>query len=238
MISTSWGRRNRLLATLDAPALALLKPHATELEFRSGTLLQEAGETTAHVYFPFEGMISLLAVMADGRAIETATVGREGCVGAMSGFGARPSFTRAVVQLPLTAARIPSARFRAATAASEQIRNLVVGYNEVLLGQVQQTAACNALHPAAARFARWLLQARDRTDSDELPLTQEFLAQMLGVRRTTVTQIARQLEKAGIVRSLRGRVFIVNRKKLEETACECNNALRKQLTAELPKIAL
>jgi CRP-like cAMP-binding protein len=141
-------------------------------------------------------MISLLAVMSDGQGIETATVGSEGVVGAMSGFGIRRGFTRAVVQAPLVASRISCTQFQAAIQKSEA--NLIVNYNELLLAQIQQTAACNALHATESRLARWLLQTRDRIDSDVLPLTQEFLSQMLGVRRTTVTLVARQLEQAGV----------------------------------------
>jgi CRP-like cAMP-binding protein len=199
-------------------------------------VVQEAGHPVEQVYFPHEGMISLLAVMTDGQAIETATVGSEGVVGAMSGFGTRLSFTRAVVQAPITVSRMSSREFRKAVQASASLRNLMVSYNEVLLAQIQQTAACNALHTVESRLARWLLQTRDRTASDTLPLTQEFLSQMLGVRRTTVTLVARQLEQAGVIHHRRGRIEIANREGLEEVACECYAVVRGQLTAALPEI--
>ena len=141
--------------------------------------------------------------MSDGQGIETATVGSEGVVGAMSGFGIRQDFTRAVVQAPLVASHISSVQFHTAV------------HNEALLAQVQQTAACNALHTMESRLARWLLQTLDRIDSDVLPLTQEFLSQMLGVRRTTVTLVARQLEQAGVIQTRRGRIVVVDRKGLE-----------------------
>jgi len=173
--------------------------------------LQEAGEPVQQIYFPHQGMVSLLAVMSDGQGIETATVGSEGVVGAMSGFGVRQGFTRAVVQAPLVASRISSLQFHTAVQKSEGIRNLMVSYNEALLAQVQQTAACNALHATESRLARWLLQTRDRIDTDVLPLTQEFLSQMLGVRRTTVTLVARQLEKAGVIQNRRGRCTATSR---------------------------
>ena len=230
-------RRNRLLGALSAADFALLAPHLREIEFDLGSLLQEAGEIVEHVYFPLSGMVSLLAVMADGESIETATVGREGVVGAMSGFGPRRSVPRAVVQtVPMAIARISTLRFRTALLQSVALRNQVVSYNEVLLAQVQQTAACNALHSIEARIARWLLQTRDRTERDELPLTQEFLGQMLGVRRTTVNQVARQLESAGLIRQQRGMVVIADRAGLEAVACECYAVLRDQLAAELPDI--
>jgi CRP-like cAMP-binding protein len=230
------GRRNRLLAALTSPDHSLLAPHLKELSLELGSLLQESGEPVEQIYFPHKGMVSLLAVMSDGQGIETATVGSEGVVGAMSGFGIRRGFTRAVVQAPLVASRISSVHFHTAFQKSEGIRNLMVSYNEVLLAQVQQTAACNALHATESRLARWLLQTRDRIDSDVLPLTQEFLSQMLGVRRTTVTFVARQLEQAGVIQNRRGRIVVVDRKGLEEVACECY-AIVRDLSAALPEIA-
>jgi CRP-like cAMP-binding protein len=176
-------------------------------------------------------MISLLAVMSDGQGIETATVGSEGVVGAMSGFGIRRGFTRAVVQAPLVASRISCTQFQAAIQKSEA--NLIVNYNELLLAQIQQTAACNALHATESRLARWLLQTRDRIDSDVLPLTQEFLSQMLGVRRTTVTLVARQLEQAGVIKNRRGRIIVMDRKGLEDMACECYAIVRDQMIIAL-----
>ncbi len=113
----------------------------------------------------------------------------------------------------------------------------MASYNEVLLAQVQQTAACNALHAMESRLARWLLQTRDRIDSDALPLTQEFLSQMLGVQRTTVTLVARQLEQAGVIQNRRGRIVVVDRKGLEDVACKCYAIVRDQMSAALPELA-
>jgi CRP-like cAMP-binding protein len=179
-------------------------------------------------------MVSLLAIMSDGQGIETATVGSEGVVGAMSGFGASRGFTRAVVQAPLVASRISSLQFQAAVQKSETLRNLMASYSEALLAQVQQTAACNALHAMESRLARWLLQTRDRIDTDVLPLTQDFLSQMLGVRRTTVTLVARQLEQAGLIQNRRGRIVIIDREGLEDVACECYAIIRDQMNGALP----
>jgi CRP-like cAMP-binding protein len=151
----------------------------------------------------------------------------------MSGFGIRRGFTRAVVQAPLVASRISCTQFQAAVQKSEALKNLIVNYNELLLAQVQQTAACNALHATESRLARWLLQIRDRIDSDVLPLTQEFLSQMLGVRRTTVTLVARQLEQAGVIKNRRGRIVVLDRKGLEDVACECYAIVRDQMNIAL-----
>jgi CRP-like cAMP-binding protein len=234
--SVQLARRNRLIAALSSSDQSLLDPHLETIAIKQGTLLQEAGERIDQVYFPLEGMISLLAVMSDGQAIETATVGNEGVVGAMSGFGTRIGFTRAVVQAPLITSRISSREFRIAVQASVSLRDLMVAYNEVLLAQVQQTAACNALHPMEARLARWLLQTRDRTDSDTLPLTQDFLSEMLGVQRTTVNLVIKQLEDAAVIVHRRGRIEITDRKGLKDMACECYGIVRTQLTAALSEI--
>jgi CRP-like cAMP-binding protein len=203
------------------------------MSFELGLVLQEPDKPVEYVYFPHQGMISLLAVMSDGQRIETATVGSEGVVGAMSGFGIRRGFTRAVVQAPLVASRISCTHFQAAVQKSEALKNLIVNYNE-LLAQIQQTAACNALHPTESRLARWLLQTRDRIDTDVLPLTQEFLSQMLGVRRTTVNLVARQLAQAGVIKNRRGRIIVTDRKGLEDVACECYAIVNDQISATLP----
>ena len=227
------GRQNRLLFALTPEDHSLLAPHLKEQSLKLGTLVQEAGEPVEQIYFPHQGMVSLLAIMSDGQGIETATVGSEGVVGAMSGFGVRRGFTRAVVQAPLVASRISSLQFQAAVQKSETLRNLMASYSETLLAQVQQTAACNALHAMESRLARWLLQTRDRIDTDVLPLTQEFLSQMLGVRRTTVTLVARQLEQAGLIQNRRGRIVIIDRKGLEDVACECYAIIRDQMNGTL-----
>jgi CRP-like cAMP-binding protein len=151
----------------------------------------------------------------------------------MSGFGIRRGFTRAVVQAPMVASRISCTQFQAAVQISEALKNLIVNYNELLVAQIQQTAACNALHTTECRLARWLLQTRDRVDSDVLPLTQEFLSQMLGVRRTTVTLVARQLEQAGVIKNRRGRIVVMDRKGLEDVACECCAIVGDQMSATL-----
>jgi CRP-like cAMP-binding protein len=214
--------------------MALLEPHLKEAPLDQGAILQEQGEAIELVYFPNSGMISLVAVMKQGNAVETATVGREGAVGAMSGLGPRHAFTRAVVQMAGTASILSTLKFQAIVERSPAIRDVIVRHNEVLLAQVQQSAACNALHEAEARFCRWLLQSRDRSDSDVVPITQEFLAQMLGVRRTTVTLVAQSLQDAGLLRYRRGRIEIVDRDALEERACECYQTVRWEIERYLP----
>jgi CRP-like cAMP-binding protein len=177
--------------------------------------------TRSNTSFPQSGMISVLATMQEGKAVETATVGREGGVGIMAGLGGRRAAGRAVVQLEGRASQIPVAPFRAAIDRSVGIRDLIVRYNETQMGLIQQSAGCNALHHVEKRLCRWLLQTRDRSDSDVLSLTHEFLSEMLGVQRSSVTLIARQLQTEGLIRYRRGQVDIVDRDGLEKKACEC-----------------
>jgi CRP-like cAMP-binding protein len=227
-------KRNRLLASLPAVDLALLKPHLKEILLEQGAVLQEQGESIEQVVFPTEGLVSLLAVMRQGEAIETATIGREGAIGLLSGLGRRRSHTRAVVQVFGSAIRLPAARFRDVAENSQAVRNIIGRYGETLLIQVQQTAACNALHDVEARLSRWLLQARDQVDQNTIRLTHEFLSQMLGVRRPTVTVVARTLQDAGLIRYHRGHIEIVDRPGLEARACECYGVIRKQIEQMAP----
>ncbi|HEY8334462.1 MAG TPA: Crp/Fnr family transcriptional regulator [Tardiphaga sp.] len=220
---------NALLAALPRNEFdQLLRPHLTSQATPQGHLLLEAGDEFDHVWFPHSGMISLLVVLSDGKSIETATVGREGVVGAMSGLGLYKSLVRAVVQLPMGVSWIPSAQFRKIAAQSDPIREMCVRYNEVLLSQARITAACNAVHPVEARFCRWLLQSADRAGGDTVALTQEFLAEMLGVRRTSVTEVASKLQAAGVISYSRGIIKIIDRAGLEAAACECYRTLIDQ----------
>ena len=228
------GRRNLLLAGLPVGELALLEPYLKDVVLKQATVLQEQGDLIEQVYFPHDGIISLLAVMRQGDAIEVATIGYEGAVGSLSGLGPRRSYTRAVVQVSGRASRIAATRFRQAAEESEAVRSIVVRYGEMLLIQVQQIAACNALHAVEARLSRWLLQARDRLESNTIQLTHEFLSQMLGVRRTTVTVVAHMLQQAGLIRYHRGQIEIIDRPGLEARACECYAAIREQVGQIVP----
>jgi CRP-like cAMP-binding protein len=226
---------NWLLAALEPSDYALLMPQLRTSYFSQGAVLQEQEAPVAHVYFPMNGMVSLVSVMEDGQVVESAVVGREGAVGAFAGLGPWNAFTRATVQIPAAVAVIPASHFQAAVNRSERIRDLILRYKEALLGQVQQTAACNALHPLEARLARWLVQAFDRTgDARDLPLTQESIAQMLGARRTTVTLIAGKLQEAGLIRYRRGRIIILDKAGLEHLACECYRAIRRRTEGVVP----
>jgi CRP-like cAMP-binding protein len=219
---------NKLLASLPRDHFDRLLPHLVTISLPQGDVLTEAGDEVDQIYFPHHGMLSLLAVLRDGKAIETATVGREGVVGAMAGLGLYKSLVRVVVQMPTACSRIPATHFRSAAAASDPVRNLCIRYNEVLLSQARVTAACNALHSIEARFCRWLLQSADRAGSDTINLTQEFLAEMLGVRRTSVTEVASKMQGAGLITYSRGVIKILDRHALMRTSCECYETLLDQ----------
>jgi CRP-like cAMP-binding protein len=227
---------NLFLAALPPKELNLLQADLRLVEFPRGTTLNDAGDRIDDVLFIESGMVSLLTTMSDGAAIENATLGRESILGVMGALGSHRTHMRAVVQIPVTGWRIRAADFRAATDKSRHLRQLVLRSSELLLAQVQQTAACNALHSAERRLCRWILQVRDRIDSDTIYLTQDFLAQMLAVRRPTVTLIAQGLQNAGLISYRRGRIEILDREGLERQACECVNAIRikmRQILSEL-----
>jgi CRP-like cAMP-binding protein len=219
---------NKLLASLPREHFDRLLPHLSTVALPQGLVLFESGDEVDQIYFPQFGMLSLLAVLRDGKAIETATVGREGVAGAMAGLGLYKSLVRVVVQMTTGASKIAATHFRTIAADSEPIRNLCIRYNEVLLSQARVTAACNALHPIEARFCRWLLQSADRAASDTIVLTQEFLAEMLGVRRTSVTEVASKVQNAGLITYSRGVIKILDRPALMRMSCECYETLLDQ----------
>jgi CRP-like cAMP-binding protein len=206
---------------------SLLAPHLRIVELARGAVLHDAGEPFEHVYFPHSGMVSVVTIMRNGATVETATLGRTGVIGGTAAFGAHRAVGRSIVQLPGTASRLPAARFHAAAQESQAIRELAVRYNDLLIAQIQQSVACNALHTLEARLCRWLLQTHDCVDGDTIPLTQEFLGQMLGVRRTSVTLAARLLQSAGLIRYRRGHIQVVDRAGLEDAACECHGVIKE-----------
>jgi CRP-like cAMP-binding protein len=227
--------QNQLLAALPASELSLLRPQLKRVSLDQGAVLQDPDERVQYVYFPISGMISLLAVMSDGKAVETSAVGREGALGLHCGFGIFHVHTRAVVEIPGVGFRIPAGPFQKFVRESERLRDLLTRYREFRLAETQQSVACNALHAAEGRLARWLLHSSDIIGSDILPLTQEFLSQVLGVRRTTVTTLARNLLRTGVIRYSRGRIEIRDREQLKNFACECYEVLHRLPAQILPR---
>jgi CRP-like cAMP-binding protein len=219
---------NKLLAALPHDDLKLLESQLTQAPMKQRAVLFEAGDEVEHVTFPLSGMVSLLVVLNNGDAIETATIGREGVVGAMAGLGLHTSRVRAVIQLPGVFARISATQFRRAVAGGKAISDLCVRYNEALLAQARVTAACNISHGIEARFCRWLLQSHDCAESDAVPLTQEFLSEMLGVRRTSVTEVAIKMQEMGVINYSRGIINVVDLARLKALSCECYEKLRSE----------
>jgi CRP-like cAMP-binding protein len=224
-------KSNRLLAALPSELLALLAPNLTEVVPPLGMVLLEPGEPIERIFFPQGGMISLLVVTRGGDMIEASAVGREGAVGLHRGLGPRWSFTRATVQTPGRLSVIAASAFEAIVIRAPGIRDMISRYTEVLLAEAQQIAACNAVHDASSRLCRWLLQTADRVESEQLALTQEYLAQMLGVRRTTVTLLAQHLQGSGVIKYTRGRAMILDRAALEGRACDCYHAMGNRTPA-------
>jgi CRP-like cAMP-binding protein len=220
---------NRFLAALPPADHALLAPHLRAISLGRGTILHDAGEPIEHAFFPHSGMVSIVTIMRDGSMVETASLGRTGVIGANAALGPGTAVGRAVVQLPGTASRLPLGQWQAAAQSSAAIRELALRYNDLLLAQVQQSVACNALHGLEQRLCRWLLQSHDCSEGNTVPLTQEFLGHMLGVRRTSVTIAARLLQGEGIICYRRGQIHIADRAALEKSACECYFTIRDQI---------
>ncbi len=200
-----------------------------------GQLLEERGERTDAVYFPQSGMISLIVEMPEDRTVEVGTVGSEGAVGVTVGLGSRISSVTALVQVSGSALCIPASRFHAAAAQSQPLRDMIVRYTELQMGQIQQTAACNALHDVASRLCRWLLQTSDKINDDTIPFTREFLGKMLGVQRGTITVAAAKFEAAGLIRTHRGRIELLNKKALRKQACSCYDYMVRHIDRLVPK---
>jgi len=220
--------RNHLLQAMPAAEFEALRPHLEFVELvREGVLVQ-AGAPLTHVYLPHSGVISLVVSLSEGQTVSVAMVGRDSVFGAAAALDGRISLTDAVVMLPGTASILDVAHFRAAADRSGAFRTLLLRHEQALFAQAQQSAACNASHLVEARLSRWLLRPRDLCDSEILPQTQEFLAQMIGVQRNAVSIVAHALQQAGIIRYSRGHIEITNLEGLRETACECYQAVKAQ----------
>jgi CRP-like cAMP-binding protein len=217
---------NVILLSLPDKEYNLLRPHLETAELRQYDILQEPGEKIEYSYFPNDGMTSLVALSRDGRSVEVGIVGKEGMVGMPLLAGLRQGIFRAIMQMGGTGLRVRAEVFQDVLISAPTLRAELARFTLMHGMQVAQLAACNRLHEVEQRLARWLLMCQDRFDYPLLPLTHEFLAQMLGTGRPSVTLAAGALENAGLIENLRGTVKILNRKSLEEAACECYGVIQ------------
>lgn len=213
--------RNYFLASMNAADLEALSPFLTETALSNGQVLATPGDRLENIYFPSSAVISIVTPMRDGRSVESGTIGFESVVGLISALSGEPSPNRIFAQIGGGAIRAPVAKLRERCFASPSLMRLALSHIDATACQEQQSVACNALHDASARLARWLLMTQDRVDGPLLPLTQEYLAIMLGVQRTTVTATAVALKKSGLINYQRGAITIADRPGLERHACEC-----------------
>jgi len=217
---------NQLLQMLDAAEFDLLRPHLATVEMVRESVLGEAGAALRHVYFPHGGSVSISVSLSDGQTIEVAMLGRDSVVGGGAALADGIAPADAIVLFPGTASTLEITAFRAIAAASLPFRGLVMRHEQVLLAHAQQSLLCNTMHPVEARLARWLLRAHDLSDSANLPVTQEKLAQMIGVRRNAISLVAHALQRAGIIRYSRGQIEIIDLPALKATSCDCYSAVK------------
>jgi CRP-like cAMP-binding protein len=222
------GHSNFFLNSLPAADVAKLRPHLRSIDLPQGMVLFEVGDVIAHVYFPHDGVVSLVVPLESGETIESAMIGRESLVGGSAGLNGQVSVCKAIVQVAGAGTVLDTDKFRSLADASAACRTALFKHEQLILVQAQQSAACNATHTVEARLARWLLRCRDLQDSDDLPLTQEFISEMMGVRRTSVSVVANTLQQAGFLRYSRGHIRILNLEGLQETACECYRTVKSQ----------
>jgi CRP-like cAMP-binding protein len=214
-------RTNRLLSLLADQDYERLRPHLSQVAFEYKKSLYEASRPIDHVYFPIDGVASLVLTTSDGSSAEVGTIGSEGLVGLPVCLGDREAPSSVYVQVPGTALQIDARIFRSELARSPALNLIMLRYAHAFFNQVAQSAACAHLHRVEQRCCRWLLMTRDRMPSDDFLLTHEFLGMMLGVRRTTVTDVMGSLQKAGLIRYRRGHVTILDHEALRQRTCEC-----------------
>jgi CRP-like cAMP-binding protein len=220
---------NTILLDLPPKECEMLFPKLEFVRLKTHHVLHEPGDSLKSAYFCNGGLVSILSVFPDGKGVEVGLVGREGFVGLPLVAGFRTSPTRAVAQIEASAFRVDGETLMLILRQCPKLEKRLQQFSQIMAMQVTQIAACNRLHEVDERLARWLLMSADRIGSNSIPLTQEFLAQMLGTRRSSVTVSAGILQKAGLITHTRGDVEIVNRRKLEEAACECYGIMQRQV---------
>ena len=221
--------RNRLLTALPKREYDRLRPDLERVALPLRTILYEADGPITHVFFPLNGVVSLVIIVEGNIDLEVGTIGNEGMVGTPIFLGAQSSPTRAISQIAGEAMRMETSLFQKEMKRRGPLYSLVQRYTQAMINQISHSTVCNHRHSVEQRMCRWLLMSHDRMGSDEFMLTQEFLAQMLGVRRPTVTTVARILQKAGLISYHRGRISVLDRKGLEAASCECYRVVTDEL---------
>lgn len=219
---------NLLLTRLPEPDRERLLRTAQPVPLKYKDLLEDPGTPAEFVYFPVAGAVSVLNLMTDGTGIEVAIIGREGVAGLQSCLFSGVATTRLIVQVPGEAIRLPSEAFRQEVERSGPVRRLLFRYAGAIFKELAQSIACNGLHPVSRRCCRWLLLTHDRVGDVTFPMTHEFMAEMLGVRRPTVSEVLKDLMTAGLLRYARGQIVVLDRAGLETRACECYRAVRDE----------
>jgi CRP-like cAMP-binding protein len=226
---------NRLLLAVPARHLKEIMANLEFIHCQREQILLEADISLDNVFFPESGIVSVVAVYADGNIIEVATIGREGCTGVQAVLGAKFSSARLLVQIPGAAAKMPRAAFDRAMKSIPSFRGLMFAYVQAFLEQVLVSVACNGRHSLKERLARWLLMMRDRSDDDVMPIGQSLLAEMLGVQRPSITHAIADLQGAGLIERGRQQVTILDRQGLIEASCECYQLVRERVAFHLPR---
>jgi CRP-like cAMP-binding protein len=227
---------NRLLAALPAVEFKRLRLHLELVPLLLGDVIYEAGRELDYVYFPSDSIVSLLYVMEDGASAEIAVVGHEGLVGIAVFMGGETTPSRAVVQSAGYAFRLKALMLKQEFNRSAPVQHLLLRYTQALITQMAQTAVCNRHHSVDQQLCRWLLLSLDRLPSNELTMTQELIANMLGVRREGVTEAAGKLQSAGLIHYSRGRISVLDRPGMEARACECYAVVKKEFDRLLPEV--
>ena len=217
---------NLLLSLLTPSDAKLLAPHLKPAKFEQHRVLFEADEQIHHVYFPTSAVVSLVITLSTGEIIEAAMVGTDGVVGASAALDGRISLSRGIIQLSGDIVVCDIDALKSAALESPKLLSLLIRHEQTVYAQAQQSAACFATHQVEARLCRWLLRARDLSGSDSLPFTQEYLGEMLGVRRTSVTEVAQSLQEAGLIKYARGKIQVLDAEALQESACECYSSVK------------
>ena len=228
--------RNRLLAVLPKPECDRWLPLLEPVDLRLGQVLHESGVTLDHVYFPTSAIVSLLSVMANGASAEIAVVGDDGIVGVSLFMGSESTPSRAVVQSAGRAFRLKAQQLMDEFNRNGPVLHLLLRYTQALITQMAQTAVCNRHHSLDQQLCRWLLLSLDRLEGCELVMTQELIANMLGVRREGVTEAATKLQLAGLIRYTRGHITVMDRAGLEQRTCECYAVVRREYERLLPQL--